>query len=139
MSANISNPYRSLSAVRRILVIEDELPLLKIVQAKLQRANFSVLTARSVDQAMAALQAKKIVDAIWLDHYLLGQQTGLDFVSNIKKQGSVWRSVPIYVVTNTAGSETEDQYISAGVDRIYNKAATRLDEIVGDIAKRISG
>ena len=83
-----------------ILVIEDERALLKAIKMKLEKNNFHVITSRSVERAFTPpiedvtissvkialehLEKLEQVDAIWLDHYLPGEKTGLDFVAKLK-------------------------------------------------------
>ena len=64
------------TAEKIILVIEDEIPLLNAIKIKLEKSGFDVVTARTVEQAWNHLQDIKNIDAVWLDHYLLGIVTG---------------------------------------------------------------
>jgi len=73
------------------------------------------------------------IDAIWLDHYLLGKETGLDFVAKIKAQDGKWKNIPIFVVSNTASSSNVHSYMRLGVSKYYVKAEHRLDEIINEI------
>src|SRR3989344_1592961 len=139
---------------RTILVIEDERPLLEAINAKLEKNGFSVITARSVEQTFNAkleknglgvisvssieqaikyLESLERVDAIWLDHHLLGKEDGLDFVKKFKANGGRWNKIPIFVVSNAASPKTVRSYIRSGVSKYYVKSDHRLDEIVKDI------
>jgi len=118
---------------KTILVIEDERPLVQIIQAKLERVGFDVVTARTVDQGLDYLEEVDAIDAIWLDHYLPGEKTGLDFVAQLKKSGSKWAKIPIFVVSNTASSGNLRSYLRLGVDKYSVKAEHRLDEITNDL------
>lgn len=116
-----------------ILVVEDEKPLVQAISAKLQRSGFDVATARTVEQATSYMEDLLKVDVVWLDHYLLGQSTGLDFVSTIKGETSPWRNVPIFVVSNTASPDKVQTYLRLGVNKYYTKSDYRLDGIIADI------
>ena len=139
---------------KTILVIEDERPLLAVVNEKLSKNGFDVINARSVDQVFDAnleknglgiITAKSItqaldyldnlgnVDAIWLDHNLLGKENGLDLVKKIKANGGRWKGIPIFVVSNTDTSKTVQSYVKLGVSKYYIKSNHRLDEIIKDI------
>jgi len=118
---------------KTILVIEDERPLVQIIQAKLERVGFDVVTARTVDQGLDYLEEVDAIDAVWLDHYLPGEKTGLDFVAKLKKSGSKWAKIPIFVVSNTASSGNLRSYLRLGVDKYSVKAEHRLDEITNDL------
>jgi len=118
---------------KTMLVIEDERPLVEAIKHKLENNGFAVVTARTVEQALNYLEDLKQVDAIWLDHYLLGKEDGLDFVSKIKQDGAKWKNIPIFVISNTASPKNVQSYIRFGVKKYYVKAEHRLDEIINDI------
>ena len=82
---------------------------------------------------MDHLEDLEQVDAIWLDHNLLGKENGLDFVKKFKANGGRWNNIPIFVISNTEGSKTIKSYINLGVSKYYVKSNHRLDEIIKDI------
>ncbi len=135
-------------------MIEDERPLLEIVNEKLVEKGFGVITARSVDQVFNAMLDKnglgviavtnikqaleylenlEQIDAIWLDHNLIGKENGIDFVKKFKANGGRWNKIPIFVISNTESSETIKSYVNLGVSKYYVKSNHRLDEIINDI------
>lgn len=118
---------------KNILVIEDERPLVKVIEAKLEKQGFNVVTARTVDQGLEYLKEIDNIDAIWLDHYLPGEKTGLDFVVKLKSKDSKWRKIPIFIVSNTASNSNVKSYLRLGVAKYCVKAEHRLDEICSDI------
>jgi DNA-binding response OmpR family regulator len=139
---------------KTILVIEDERPLLKVVNTKLEKMGFDTISARSVDEVFNAgldkkgvgvIAAKTIkealeyldklesVDAIWLDHNLVGKENGIDFVKKFRANGGKWKKIPVFVISNTDKSETIDKYVDLGVSKYYIKSNHRLDEIIKDI------
>ncbi len=118
---------------KTIVVVEDEQPLATAIKTKLEKSGFAVVTSRSVEQTLSYLEDIGIVDAIWLDHYLLGKENGLDFVTKLKAEGSHWQNVPVFVVSNTASPDKVQSYIRLGVNKYYTKSNHRLDEIISDI------
>ena len=118
---------------KTILVIEDECPLVQAIKTKLENNGLGVTTARTVEQGLNYLEDIGNIDAIWLDHYLLGKETGLDFVAKIKAQDGKWKNIPIFVVSNTASSSNVHSYMRLGVSKYYVKAEHRLDEIINEI------
>ena len=145
---------------RTILVIEDEKPLLAVINDKLEKSGFGVIAARSVEQAFNAkiekdslgavtvrsieqalmyLESLERVDAIWLDHHLLGDEDGLAFVKKFKANGGRWSKIPIFVVSNAASPKTVQSYIQSGVSKYYVKSNHRLDEIISDIESILGG
>ncbi|MCF7865015.1 MAG: response regulator [Candidatus Pacebacteria bacterium] len=143
---------------KTILVIEDERSLLEIVDSRLKNKGFDVMTARSVDEVFnAGIEAKGMgiiavksiqqaldyledlekVDAIWLDHNLLGKENGFDLIKKIKANGGRWKNVPIFVISNSEKSETINTYIELGINKYYIKSNHKLDDIIGDIHKHL--
>jgi CheY-like chemotaxis protein len=139
---------------KTILVIEDERPLLEVVNSRLEKKGFGVMTARSVDEVFNAgldkkglgvIAAKSIqealdhlknleqIDAIWLDHNLIGKENGFELVKKIKANGGKWKKIPIFVVSNTEKSEVTTTYLKLGVNKYYVKSNHRLDDIIRDI------
>src|SRR6056297_3292097 len=116
---------------KTVLVVEDEKPLLKAIQAKMESNDLEVITARKANQAFNYLEDLGIVDAVWLDHYLLGKESGLDFVSRLKNNKK-WKRIPIFVVSNTAGADKVKSYINFGITKYYVKSDYRLDKIIYD-------
>lgn len=118
---------------KTILVVEDEKPLLDAIKKKLELCNFEVVTARSASQALDYLNDLEKVDLVWMDHYLLGKESGLDVVVAMKKEGSKWKNIPIFIVSNTASPEKVKSYLHLGVEKYFTKADFRLDDIINDI------
>ncbi|MDA3802849.1 MAG: response regulator [Patescibacteria group bacterium] len=114
-----------------ILVVEDEIPLMEAIKTKLGISGFEVVTARTAEQAFDYLESMDI-KVLWLDHYLLGKENGLDIVSKVKNSDK-YRNIPIFVVSNTASSDKVQSYINFGVSKYYVKSDVRLDKIVNDI------
>lgn len=121
----------------RILIIEDEKPLQEAIRIKAQDHGFDVLTCDSVEKALEILKAEKRVDAIWLDHYLLGDKNGLDLVVNIKAKGSMHSQTPIYLVSNTASEDKINSYIKLGIKKYYTKSNVSLEKVITDIKENL--
>ena len=119
-----------------ILLIEDEMPLARAIQAKLQSNGFDTVSARTVEQALDYIKDDVFIEAVWLDHFLLGHKTGIDFLSAIKNNAK-FKDIPIFVVANTGGPETQHSYLQLGVTKYYVKSNHQLSEIVEEIVKVI--
>ena len=118
---------------KTILVVEDERPLLSAIKNKLERSGFTVVTAESTAQALEQLKEVGKVNAIWIDHYLLGKESGLDLVAKCKQKDSWCKNIPIFAVSNTASASNTHAYQKLGVTKYYVKAEKRLDEIIAEI------
>lgn len=117
-----------------VLVLEDEKPLLGVIKDKLETEGFSVVIARSVDQALDYLKEGVKIDAVWLDHYLFGKKDGLDFVKALKNEES-WKRLPVFVISNTVSPDKITEYLKLGVEKCYTKVDYRLDKIIADISR----
>lgn len=126
----------ALNEAKTVLIIEDEKPLLNAIRVKLENSGFDTLTSRTVSQALQYMQDIPKVDVIWLDHYLLGKETGLDFVVKLKNDKR-WKNIPIFVVSNTASPDKIRAYIRFGVSKYYTKADFRLDQIIDEMKKTL--
>lgn len=122
-----------------ILVLEDEKPLLNAIQFKLKKSGFDVVTVRSVKQGQHYAEELAHIDAIWLDHYLMGKEDGLDFIAWCKEENNAkMKNVPVFVVSNTASQEKVSTYLQLGAKEFFVKSNHRLDEIIGAISKTLA-
>lgn len=117
---------------KKILIVEDERPLADAIKLKLEINSFSVFVAGSVVEASKIINSNKI-DFIWLDHYLPGEESGLDFVVKIRSSESANKNIPIFVVSNTAGNDKIKSYINFGVNKYYIKSNYSLEDIISDL------
>jgi response regulator of citrate/malate metabolism len=85
------------------------------------------------------LEKLEHIDAIWLDHNLLGAEDGLDFVTKFKANGDRWSTVPIFVVSNTSDTDLVKTYAKLGVKHYYIKAEHKLEKIISDITASLDG
>jgi CheY-like chemotaxis protein len=117
---------------KTVLVVEDEKQLANAVRDALTTHNFNVIVVNSADAAIEQLKNLKKVDAIWLDHYLMGAANGLDFVIQIKSH-PVWSTIPVFIVSNTASQQNVHSYIRLGVTNYYTKADYDIGQIINDL------
>lgn len=120
-----------------VLVVEDEETLSQAIGKKLELNGFEVHKARSSEEAIKELNTHNKIYAIWLDHYLLGDDTGFDFVVKLK-ENKKFRHIPVFVVSNTASSNKVNSYLELGVNQFYTKSNHKLEDIIEDI-KNIEG
>jgi len=121
----------------QILIIEDEQSLSEAIKKKFDLMGFKVFTAKSAEQGWAALEAAGRMSVVWLDHYLLGKQTGLDFLRRIREDNR-FKEIPIFVVSNSVTPEKINTYLVLGAKKYYTKSNYRLDEIVSEIQDTIN-
>jgi len=116
-----------------ILIVEDEAALRRAISVSLKKKGYEVLMATSADEALDTLAATRNgVDAIWLDHYLLNNETGMDFLKKMKADDR-YKSVPVFVVSNSVDDRKVQAYYLMGIEKYYIKAENSLDTIIEDI------
>lgn len=115
-----------------ILVVEDSVPLANAAKIKLQQNNCNVYIVSRVDNAIKYLEDNKDVNAIWLDHYLLGDKSGYDLVEWLNND-EFYKDTPVFFISNTVADDKIQDYMNAGITKYYVKSDHSLDEIIGDI------
>ncbi len=106
---------------KRVLVIDDEKVMLRLVRAILTRAGYEVATTESIEEALDLLRDQSF-DLITCDLMLPGI-SGLDFLQ-MMQTGAVQPRVPVVVVT-AAGFQSElEQARSLGAAHVLNKPFT---------------
>lgn len=121
-----------------ILVVEDEIPLQDVVRVMLKKYNLDVITARTVEQAKELVNSLEKIDAIWLDHYLLGRENGLDFMAWCKSKDSKSKNTPVFVVSNSANLDQVITYIHLGAKEYFVQSNHQLGEIIKKISAEIN-
>ncbi len=117
--------------MKRILILEDDSALRSAIEHQLSMRGFDTVAVGTVAEGVAHLESNP-VDAIWLDHYLLGKEDGIDFVAKVRRMPTVSK-VPIFVVSNSTSAESMRSYIQLGVDQYYTKTDYDLSQIITDI------
>ncbi len=121
------------STKRTILVLEDERQLAMAVREAFTERGFTPIIVPTVEEAITQLESNaQHIDVIWLDHYLLGSENGLDFVVKVRAN-EAWSRIPIFVVSNTASTTNIRAYIQLGVENYYTKADYDINQIINDI------
>ena len=115
-----------------ILILEDDQPLTRALSDALVKNGFDVVTSATVEGGIKQLEDTKHIDVIWLDHYLLGTENGIDFVVKVKNHPE-WKSIPIFVVSNTASTPSIRSYLELGVSNFYTKSDYDMTQIISDI------
>jgi len=106
---------------RRVLVVDDDKNLRKIIATNLELAGFDVLTAPDGSEALRVLDQHNVVDLVLLD-VMMPNMDGYEVARRIRAHGNPTVShVPIIMVT--AKGETEDKLrgFDAGADDYITK------------------
>lgn len=119
-----------------VLVVEDERPLLTIIQKKLNKFGFETISTKSGEQALDYLKnMDQLPDLIWLDYFLQGMD-GLEFMRKVHNDPK-FKNIPIYIVSNTAGPDKIKSMLALGAKKYFVKADHKLEEIVKEIKNNL--
>ena len=123
---------------KTVLVVEDDEALMKAISEKLKNNGFATVSATSVNEARNELEDKSNIDAIWLDHYLVGGENGIQLMKYIKHGKSRWEKLPIFLISNNAEPDKVKEYLEMGVKEYYTKADNKLENIIKDVKEHLS-
>lgn len=117
---------------KTILIVEDELPIVEVVRFTMTKKKMDTVTAKGVAQAIEYIHQIPEIDAVWLDHYLLGKEGGLDFMRHLHDHDAS-RKLPVFVVTKSSSPEKQKAYADLGAVAFYVKIEHHLADIVQGI------
>lgn len=117
----------------RILVVEDQADLRKLVSLTLRTQGHELTEAASVDEALAALAAG-VPDVVLLDVMLAGNGNGFDLCRQIKADERL-RQAKVVVMTASDQAEQRRRAIEVGADHYVAKpfSPRHLRELVASL------
>jgi CheY-like chemotaxis protein len=125
----------------KILIVEDDLPTLKLLEETLKIEGFEIDTAMLAKEAMEKLEEirqgkREKPDLILLD-LILPDMNGIEVLKEAKKYPET-KDIKIFAFTNYTDPEMNKQLIKEGVDKIILKAEISLKELCEIIRKEVS-
>lgn len=111
---------RSLFGPNRILAVDDSLTYLQTLSAALVQDGYSVVPARSGEEALQLLAAQS-VDCILLD-LVMPEMSGDETCRRIK-QSTAWRGIPVVMLTARDDREAMIEGFKAGADDFVCKSS----------------
>ncbi len=90
---------------RKILIVEDEAPMLKILVDTFKKENFITLEARDGESAFSKAITEK-PDLILLD-ILLPKMDGLAVLNKVRNENDYGKKVPVILLTNLSPDREE--------------------------------
>lgn len=120
---------------KKILIIEDELPMLKALSEKFSREGFSVLEARDGKEGLQMALEKK-PDLIVLDLFM-PVMDGKEMMQKLRKD-SWGKKVPIIILTNlNPDDKTLNEILASGPAYYFVKSKWKLEDLVGKVKKEL--
>ncbi len=117
---------------KKILVIEDDKFLMKIINKKLSSENYDVIEALDGKQGLDIVKNQKI-DLILLD-LILPEMDGFEVLANLKSDPELSR-IPVIVISNLGEASQIEKALKMGADDYLIKAHFTPAEIVERIEK----
>jgi DNA-binding response OmpR family regulator len=102
--------------VRRLLAVEDDLDILRIIRAELERAGYEVWPASSAEEGLALLEKRGLPHLALVDILLPGMD-GLTMASNLHE----WSDLPIVMLTSVGEADTVVQAIESFAEDYIRK------------------
>jgi len=115
---------------KRILIVEDERPLSRALQLKLQHEGFTAKIASNGQQCMNLINAEDF-DVILLDMMM----PVMDGFSVLKELQGRPTHPTVFVLSNLSQREDEDRVLAAGAKKYFIKADTPLSVIIEEVKK----
>ena len=113
--------------MEKIVFIEDETTLQKMLSAALEEAGFSVTIASDGEAGLAAVRAEK-PNLVLLD-LILPRRSGFDVLKELKETEET-KDIPVIVLTNLESPADVDRAIELGATTYLVKANYDLSDIV---------
>jgi DNA-binding response OmpR family regulator len=114
---------------KKVLIIEDELPMLKALTDALNNSGFDVSTSRNGEEGLEVAM-KAAPDAVILD-ILMPRMDGMTMLKKLR-QDTWGKTVPVIILTNVNPESNETLYAVTETEPAYYliKTETTLDGII---------
>lgn len=116
-------------AVRRILTVDDDADILRLIGKTLERAGFEVWTAASAEQALNLLSQKGLPHLVLVDIMLPGMN-GMELARKLHE----WSDLPILMLTSVGEEETVVRAIE-GFAEDYIRKPFNVREMVARVER----
>ncbi len=120
--------------MKKILIIEDELPLLKVLSDRFTQEGVLVLQAK--DGAEGYKQAIEAAPDIILLDILLPLINGLDVLEKMRKD-PVGKNIPVIILTNLNDLGTVNKALKNGAYDFFVKSDSNLEDLVKKVKEKL--
>lgn len=118
------------SQAKKILVVEDERPIAKAMELKLQQSGFDVLVAFNGEDALGILE-KENFDLIIAD-LIMPKMDGFTFLKNLKNSKN---QTPVIISSNLSQEEDFKKVKEMGAVGYFIKSNTPINKLVEEVRK----
>jgi DNA-binding response OmpR family regulator len=118
----------------KVLIIEDEEALRKVLQEKLERSGFETFVAKDGAEGLDMAKGKN-PDIILLD-LILPKHTGFEVLDALKKDEEL-KNIPVFVLSNLAEDENLKRALQMGAEDYFVKSQHPINEVVEKVKSRL--
>jgi DNA-binding response OmpR family regulator len=118
----------------KVLIVEDEEALRKVLQEKMQNSGFDTFAAKDGDEGWSMAQSKN-PDIILLD-LVLPKHSGFEVLASLKQSPEL-KDVPVFILSNLAEDESLKKALAMGAEDYFVKAQHPINEIVEKVKNRL--
>jgi two-component system KDP operon response regulator KdpE len=112
---------------KRILVVEDDLPIQRNLQRSLEASGFEVLVTNNGRQAIELVRGEQ-PELVLLDLWLRGDVDGIEVCSQVRQ----WTQIPIIVVSARSDEKQKVEALDLGADDYLTKPFS-IDELLARV------
>jgi DNA-binding response OmpR family regulator len=118
--------------LKRILLVEDERPYLRVLNLKLQKAGYEVQGVDNGSDALRILGSEKF-DLLILD-IVMPDINGFEILDSLKKQRS---RMPIIVLSNLSQDEDKKKIAEYGITAFLEKSDCTIVEVIQKVKTQL--
>jgi len=118
----------------KVLIVEDEEALRKVLQEKMENAGFETFAAKDGAEAWDMAKSKN-PDIILLD-LVLPKRSGFDVLGMLKQDPGL-KDIPVIILSNLAEDENLKKALAMGAEDYFVKAQHPINEIVDKVKTRL--
>jgi len=119
---------------KKILIVEDEEPILRALVDKFTREGFETLEARNGEEGLE-IALREHPDLILLD-IIMPKMDGMTMLHKLRED--TWgEQVPVIILTNLSEAEKMKEAMEAGVFDFLVKTNWRLEDVVKKVREKL--
>lgn len=103
----------------RILVVDDDENVLRLIEVLLSRAGMGTILAHSAGEAATALKARPMPDVMILD-LMLPDVSGIEFLRQMRSK-EIFDEIPVLILSALADPDQIREGLAVGADRYLTK------------------
>jgi DNA-binding response OmpR family regulator len=119
---------------KKVLIVEDEVTLRRILEQKFKQEGFEVFTAQDGEEGLTQFQAHA-PDIILVD-IIMPRMDGMTMLARLRENPKN-NNVPVMLLTNLSDGQKVDEGIRHGVYDYLVKSDWRLEDVVRKVRERL--